>query len=204
MELLGVDGDFDARGQRKLNLVRVAEGEDHRALALQLGAIADAHNVELTLPARGDAVNRVRDQGARQPVHRGLLVVLAVDVQHAVFGFQGNAIGDQRRDLALGAFDQNLVSLDGVFDARGQRNEFLSYTRHRINPSSGLRVPAGQIHSRVPLQPVQAIRPAYSNLQPLSSKALRRGALTTLRRAARRLRLHVAPDGRSLRPWAWS
>src|SRR6202012_4680565 len=40
VSLLGVDGDFDAGGQRKLDGMGVAEGEDDHALALHLGAIA--------------------------------------------------------------------------------------------------------------------------------------------------------------------
>src|ERR1700722_1255758 len=40
--LLGIDSNFDTGGQRELDGVRVAKGEDDHALALQLGAVSDA------------------------------------------------------------------------------------------------------------------------------------------------------------------
>ena len=74
----GIDRDLDAGGQRKLDGVRVAEGEDHHVLALHLGAVADADDVELLGPAGGDAGDGVEDQRAGQAVEGCLLVVLAL------------------------------------------------------------------------------------------------------------------------------
>ena len=85
--------------------------DSHRALALQLGAVTDAHNIQLALPARGHAMNRIEDQRPCQPMHRGVLVRVANDMQFRADCFQRNALGDQRRNLALGPLDQNSICL---------------------------------------------------------------------------------------------
>ena len=148
-------------------------------------------------PALGDALHRVEDQRARQPVHRGVLVVVAVHVQNAVLGFERDALGDQRRDLALGAFDQNRVALDFVLDARGQRDRLLSNTRHRFNPSL-----ACESRRSIMLLRSTAAREAVLSDQPQSTLSPTRncrrhcldGCLTKLRRAA-------SPPTPSRRAW---
>ena len=68
--------------------VRVAERKMH-LLALELGAVANAHDVELLLEPLGDAAHGIRDQTAREPVklaeqgivlQRGRLQQLAVEL----------------------------------------------------------------------------------------------------------------------------
>ena len=103
--------DLDAGGQRELDRVRVAEGEDDHVLALQLGAVADADDVELLRPAVGDAFDGVEDERAGEAVEGGLLVVLALDDEWPSFCDEGDAAGKQRGDLALGAFDEDGVAV---------------------------------------------------------------------------------------------
>ncbi len=88
-------------------------------------------------------MNRIEDQRPCQPMHRGVLVRVANDMQFRADCFQRNALGDQRRNLALGPLDQNSIALDRILHARGQRDRLLSNSRHRFNPSFGLRVPKG-------------------------------------------------------------
>src|SRR6266849_9009831 len=54
-------GDLNAFRNRKINRVRLAERKGNR-LALQLRAIADAHDVELLLEARRHSLHGVGDQ----------------------------------------------------------------------------------------------------------------------------------------------
>src|SRR5687767_12883772 len=68
-----VDRDVDPVRDVEHDRMRVAEREGH-LLALQLGAVADADDVELLLEALGDAVHGVGDQAARQPVELPQLV----------------------------------------------------------------------------------------------------------------------------------
>src|SRR5882724_2979124 len=62
-----VDRDVDPVRDIEDDRVRVPEREDD-LLALHLGAIADADDVELALEAVGDAEHRVGDQRAREAV----------------------------------------------------------------------------------------------------------------------------------------
>src|SRR6476620_5576940 len=62
-----VDDDVDPLRDVEYDRVRVAEREDH-LLALQLGAVADADDVELLLVAFGDADYGVVDEAAREAV----------------------------------------------------------------------------------------------------------------------------------------
>ena len=132
VRLLGIDHDLDAGGQRKLNLVRKSEGKNDRVLALQLGAVPDADNVEFLAPALGDSDDSIADQRARQPMERGLFVVLALGDQAAVLLHQRNAAGKHGADLALGAFHKHRVAIcaDRVLDAGWHGNWLLADTGH--------------------------------------------------------------------------
>ena len=99
----GVDhAVFNSHRQRILNRVRVAQGEDHRGLALQLGAIADADDFQFAGPALGDTFDRVVDQGAGQSMNSGLRVVLADRDQVAVLLLHAMPRGNWVSSLPLG------------------------------------------------------------------------------------------------------
>src|SRR5260370_43857 len=117
--LLGVDGDLDAGGQGELDGVRVAEGEYDHVLALHLGAVPDADDVDVLGPAGGDAGDGVIDQRAGEAVEGCLLVCLAVGDKGAILLDEGDAAGKHGGDFALGAFDQDGVAADRVLDASG-------------------------------------------------------------------------------------
>jgi hypothetical protein len=116
---LGSIGHFDAGGQRKLDRVRKAEGKHDRVLALQLGAVADADDVEFLGPALGDSVTALKTSARASPWNAAVLVVLAFSVQRCRLCTQGDAAGKHGRDLALGAFDEHRVAIlaDLVLDA---------------------------------------------------------------------------------------
>src|SRR5204863_9429205 len=48
--LLGIYGDFNSRGQRVLDRMRISQREDDRALALHLSAIPDADDFQFARP----------------------------------------------------------------------------------------------------------------------------------------------------------
>src|SRR5580704_12746148 len=79
--------------------------------------------------------------GGRKVRSVWIMKASTIYVQRSIFSLKLDTFGDQRRHLALGTFDQNGVALYFVLHARGQRDRFLSNTRHRINPHVGLRVP---------------------------------------------------------------
>src|SRR6185436_4450750 len=60
-----VDGDIDPLGDVEDHRMRIAEREVN-LLALHLRAVADADDVELLLPALGDAEHGIVDQAARE------------------------------------------------------------------------------------------------------------------------------------------
>ena len=72
-------------GRLDRDRVRVAERQ-LEGLALELGAVADALDLEALLEAVGDALDHVRDQAAGQPVQGAVLAAVgrALDGQGAV------------------------------------------------------------------------------------------------------------------------
>ena len=62
-------------GRIQLDRVRVAERE-HELVALELGAVADALDLEPLLEAVGDALDHVRDQAAGEAVQRAVLAAV--------------------------------------------------------------------------------------------------------------------------------
>ena len=141
MRLLGINSHFNTRGQRHLNRVRIAQRKNDRSLALHLCAIADADDIQFLGPALGHALDRVENERAGESVKRGVFVGLAVNVKQTILSLEGNAFSDHCRGLPLGAFDQNSLAFDLVLDARWKRDRLFSNSRHRFNPSYGLRVP---------------------------------------------------------------
>src|SRR6266446_4503052 len=119
-----VDGDLNPLGDRKLDRVRLAEGE-RDVFALELGAVADTDDVELLLEAQSDALNSVGEKRASQAVQRAMLFVVANCVQHAVFLLEANLRRNQHAELALGALHFDLATADGTdLHAGGNWNRF--------------------------------------------------------------------------------
>src|SRR5262249_4164126 len=121
-----VDRDVESLRDVEHDRMRVAEREDD-LLALQLGAVADADDVELLLEAFGDAEDRVGDEAAREPVELAQLRIRRRRLGDEM------AVGDREVDagrmrlaqLALRplAFARAVVPLHG--DALRYRDRFL-------------------------------------------------------------------------------
>src|SRR4051794_1728779 len=123
-----VDRHVDPRRDVVDDRVRVAEREDH-LLALELGAIADADDVELALEAVGDAGDRVGDETARQAVELPELGIFRAQLsdQRAVNQLEVDAGRVYLPQLPLRTFDFDgvvLEHLDG--DAFRNRNGLLA------------------------------------------------------------------------------
>ena len=80
-------------------------------LALELRAVADAHDVEIFLEAGGDAGDRVGDQSASQTVQRAMIFGGAQGVQHAVLLLEGDAVRERRRSACPSALALRLDRL---------------------------------------------------------------------------------------------
>ena len=70
-------------GSSNFDRMRIAQGE-RRDLALHVGAVADADDVQFAREPARDALHGIRGQRARQPVERRLLVGGALHFQLAV------------------------------------------------------------------------------------------------------------------------
>src|SRR5712671_45115 len=103
---LGVVLGADAFGQREAHRVREADDELD-LLALQLGLVADAGDVQRALESLRDPLDHVEDQRARQAVQlaRAARVVGAVHLHLPVLDGHLHLAVELLRHLALGAFD---------------------------------------------------------------------------------------------------
>ncbi len=137
MRLL-LDRDLNAFGNRKLNWMRIAQREDH-VLAFHLGAIADAHDVEILLESGRDAGHRVGHERARQPVQRAVFFGVALGDERAVFLLEPNSRRHADVHLALGALHFHSAVLHLNLYAGRHRNHFVSNSRHGSLRSSLLR-----------------------------------------------------------------
>ena len=123
-----LDRNLNPLGNRKLDRVRLAEGE-RNVFALQLRAVADTNDVELFLEPQGYAMDGVGEQRPSQAVQRAMLFVVAKRVQHAVFLLKLDLRRNQHAELALGALHFHLATADGRdLHARGNWNRFATNT----------------------------------------------------------------------------
>src|SRR6266849_4161809 len=152
MRLL-VDGNLNALGNLELDGMRFAERESN-GFAFELRAVADAHDVQILLEALRDAVHRVGDQRAGEPVQRAMLFGGALGDEHAVFLLEGDAEGHTYGELALGALHFDFPILQRNFHALRNRNWFIADARHRYQTS----------HKSSP--PILALRAARPLIKP--------------------------------------
>src|SRR5271157_11372 len=121
------DRNLNAIGNGKLDGVGLAEGESH-GLAFQLGAIADAHDVEILLEALGDAMNGVGQKRARQPVQCAILFIIADRRQHAVLLLEPDLPRHKHEEFPLGALHFHLAAAGVDFYAGRHWNRFATNT----------------------------------------------------------------------------
>src|SRR2546426_2707301 len=121
-----IHADVDSLGNREDDGMRIPETEVYR-IALQLGAKADAHNVQFLLEALRNAVDGVGHQRPGQSVQRALLFSLPDSRQHAVFLLQANAARQRHAHLSLGSLHIHAAGMyRHVYPGRN-RNRLASY-----------------------------------------------------------------------------
>src|ERR1700760_4370660 len=102
---------------------------DHEVqlVARDLGAVADAVDLELAGVASGHALDHVGDEGPQKTVAGGLLpaIALALDDYLARFKPRSQRRGDRSLELALGTLDDNLRVANRDIDPCRQGNRFL-------------------------------------------------------------------------------
>ena len=122
------------------------------SLALHLGAIPDADDVQLFRPAGRHSGDSIEDQRARQPMKPSLRVVLALHQEFIVFLYQRNPFGDQRADLTLRTFDQHSVAVHRVLHVGGH-GESASYLYETFQILMACESCQSLESSNIPLQP---------------------------------------------------
>ena len=126
------DLELDPLG--RLDRDRVGVAERHlEGLALELGAVADALDLEAALVALGDALDHVRDQAAGEAVQGAVLAAVgrALDVDGAVVDGDLHVADEGLGQLALRALDRDLAGLDVDVDAVGDLDRLFSDSAHQ-------------------------------------------------------------------------
>ncbi len=98
MRLL-VDLQVHTVRQQNFDRMRVAQHE-RGDLAFDVGAVAGAHNVQLPHETGRHALNGVGGQRPRQPVQRGELVAVPLDIQDTVRLLEAHSGRNRHRQLA--------------------------------------------------------------------------------------------------------
>src|ERR1700721_3906134 len=132
MRLL-VDLQIHALGQQQFDGVRVAQSEGSD-LALYVGAIAGAGDVELAREAGGHALYSGGGQGAGESMQSGALIGIARKLERPIRLVRFNALRHRHAELAFGTFHQHLLA-NRDLHALGQRNDFFAYSRHSYSPT---------------------------------------------------------------------
>src|ERR1700728_3467089 len=121
--------DLNSFRTRKLDRVRIAERQD-QVLALHLGAIADADDVEVLLESGGDAGDGVGDQRAGETMQRAVLFGFALGGENSVFLLERNSARHLDGHLALGTLDFDVSVHNLNLHARRNGDNFVSNSRH--------------------------------------------------------------------------
>src|SRR6185436_1389318 len=151
---LRVDRDLDSFRNREADGMRVPELE-HDLAALDLGAVADADDVELALEALAHALDVVRHERSHEAMEGAgfPLFVLPLELHDVVLARHGDP-GDARRVQAgLRPLDHDGAAGLGHFGALRQRDFLFPDARHGsllTRPGRGLRRPRRRAPPRHP------------------------------------------------------
>src|ERR1051326_6911085 len=126
LRLFGINGHRHPSRQGVLNRVRIAQREHDRVLALQLGAITNAHDLQFAVPAFRHPFHGVVHQRARQSVNGSVIVILAGDLDVTILLLQLHALGQMRLHLSFGSLDHYGVSLHFKLHSLRERNRLFS------------------------------------------------------------------------------
>ena len=126
----------DPLGQRVLDRVRVPERQ-HDLLALDLGLVADAVDLELAAEPVGHALEHVADERTHEPVRRALRAEVALALEHedvllvVVLGLLDlDVLVTLHRQGALGPLGRHDVVGDRDGDPLGDLERFTTDARH--------------------------------------------------------------------------
>src|SRR5688572_19238660 len=130
---LGRRLDLDAFRHRVGHRVREAEREIE-LVALALGAVADADQLQLLLEALGDAVDHVRDQRPQRAGHRVGMPRIArrLELEAVLHFFDLDVALELLAQAAEGTLDQDLAGRDGHLDLFRQDDREVSDSGHGV------------------------------------------------------------------------
>src|SRR5690606_1184743 len=122
------DLHVDPRRDLVHDVVAEADRQLYFVLALELGAEADAVDLERVRVAFRHALDQIGQRGARHAPHRPCLlaVIDRLDNDLAVALLGPDLIRKRELELALGAFEFHRLARDRRRDARGYRNRLLA------------------------------------------------------------------------------
>src|SRR6185436_7930259 len=151
---LRVHGHVDSFRNRETDGMRVSELE-HDLAALDLGAVADADDVELAFEAFAHAFDVVRHERAHQAVEGASLslFVLPLELHDVVLDRHRDAGDDRRVQAAFRPPDNDRSAVLADFDALRQRDFLFTDARHGsllTRPGRGLRRPRRRAPPRFP------------------------------------------------------
>ena len=125
-----IDLEIYAIGQQDLDGMRVTQRES-RDLALDIGTVADADDIEFTNESGRNALHRIGGERAGQSVQRRVIVGVAHEVEPAILLYDLDAGGNRHSERALGSRDLQLLA-DLHLHAARQRDRFFSNSRHSL------------------------------------------------------------------------
>src|SRR5579862_2495745 len=128
-----IDLEVHAIRQQDFDGMRVAQREGGH-LSLDVGAVADAHDVQFLGEPGGNTLHGVAGQGPRQAVQRAVLIAIAHDIQAAVGLLDVYAARDGDGQGTLWSADLQFFA-DLNLDSLGERDRLFTNSRHSSNPS---------------------------------------------------------------------
>src|SRR5450631_2777243 len=143
--------DGDAVGDRIVDEMRIAQGQ-RKALCLDRGTVADAHELELlfvTLGHARDHVREVRARGARDGV-QALGIAAGLDREMLVLLHDLDAALERERQRTLGTLDRDRFTANGDGYALREIDRLFCNSRHS-EPCLNLETP-GTIERRIALR----------------------------------------------------
>ena len=112
--------------------MRISQCEYHHALALHLGAIADANYFQIPRPAFCYTFDSIVYQRACEAVNSRLRVILTDREEMPILLLNLDSRRNGCIEFPLGSLDLNYIAFDFYRDALWKRDRFSPNSRHKI------------------------------------------------------------------------